>query len=610
MRGKRWLGIWVAGLVSLFGLFALGQCELVSFDMEYADQAAAEAAGWIFYHPWRLVKKTDFTNEPDAVRAFPSGNKAMYFGEIRDGKGTYDLNGPVWAELWSPRIPLTRCDNCQYVSLSFKYLREVELYTKDPYDVTKVYLVFESDTQPPSEISRIEVWSMDSTKPSVKQWQSFATEDPIKVPDDATYVRVMLSFDTKDGYANNYFGWMIDDVKLVCGVAPLKIVTEFLGQGYVGAPYSWLILALGGFDGTEYEWSIVSGRLPARLALAKVEGGPGWGVAEISGVPEEAGTFQFTVQVKSGRDLVAKKTFVLAISAEARIAYWREDFDPVQPGWAGTGLWRVTDWVCVPYPPGIVMYGNAAHYGKDCPANYNEGGRTRGYFTSPEIPVDQGYAGYTVKVAFKSWRWVEEYAGGSYDKTWVEVKMGTGEWIKIWERDSRNPSEKAWTWEEVDTGLVVPAGTTATPFWIRFGFDSIDGYENQFVGWIIDEVTVILEPTPLEIVTECPLPDGWVGLDYRVVLEARGGVRDKVWEAEGLPSGLSVREEPGGVWVIAGVPRQPTGREPAQVRLRVFDAERNMAEKTCSLTIRALAVLFKENFESEGTWAEWTRTGL
>ena len=594
-------------LVLWFAVTAAGQgTVLAEFDMEYTDQRAAEADGWIFNPPWQLVASTEFTAEPEAVRNFPSGQKAMYFGEVRNGRGTYDFPGGAWGDLKSPWVDIP--SDCKWLKVSFSYCREVEYYTKGVYDETICYLIFLIEEDGQTFESRWDVWKKDSRDPSQKVWQAFESE-AIEVPDNAKQVRVVFYFGTGDGYANNYLGWLVDNLKLECTIKPLKIETETLPQGQVNEYYWGCISATGGYNGGEYEWRIISGRLPSRLSLVPQPwfSGPGYGWACVEGVPEESGTFTFTVEVRSGRDLVATKEFTLVIRPEARSAYWSDDFE-TGFAWHATGLWHRTEGVNVPYPPGINMYGNAAYYGKDDTSNpnYNEGRRTMGYLESPAISLDQDYAGYSIKVAFKSWRWVEEYAG-DFDKTWVEVKLNNGEWTKIWGKSSRDPSEKTWIWVEEDTDLTVPenGGT----LYIRFGFDSVDSYANNYVGWIIDEVTVTLVPAELTINVECPLPDGYVGEEYEVELKASGGVRGYTWEATGLPAGLEVREK-NGKWVIAGVPRAPTGRQPATVILRVFDGERNMKEKTCQLTIHAQTLLFKETFEVAGTWTNWTATGL
>ena len=89
--------------------------------------------------------------------------------------------------------------------------------------------------------------------------------------------------------------------------APLVITTTSLPSGKVGTKYSTTISASGGSD--SYVWSIISGSLPKGLTLyqpvcitwpCKVS-------AEISGSPTISGTYTFTVQVVSGKEVASKQ---------------------------------------------------------------------------------------------------------------------------------------------------------------------------------------------------------------------------------------------------------------------------------------------------------------
>jgi len=72
---------------------------------------------------------------------------------------------------------------------------------------------------------------------------------------------------------------------------PLTITTTSLPDGFAGTEYSQTLTATGG-KGT-YTWSITSGRLPDGLILNSSTG-------VISGTPNTAGTFNFTVKVTDG----------------------------------------------------------------------------------------------------------------------------------------------------------------------------------------------------------------------------------------------------------------------------------------------------------------------
>jgi hypothetical protein len=74
--------------------------------------------------------------------------------------------------------------------------------------------------------------------------------------------------------------------------------------GVMGADYADALSATGG-DGT-YAWSIVSGALPAGLALAAT--------GEVTGVPSVTGNFAFSVEVASGGQVKAQ-AYTLSVTA-------------------------------------------------------------------------------------------------------------------------------------------------------------------------------------------------------------------------------------------------------------------------------------------------------
>jgi large repetitive protein len=77
-------------------------------------------------------------------------------------------------------------------------------------------------------------------------------------------------------------------LSIVVKPAPLVITTTSLPAAAGGQPYSATLAATGGT--TPYTWSLSSGSLPPGLTL-----NPSTGV--ISGTPDVAGTYTFTVAV-------------------------------------------------------------------------------------------------------------------------------------------------------------------------------------------------------------------------------------------------------------------------------------------------------------------------
>jgi hypothetical protein len=86
---------------------------------------------------------------------------------------------------------------------------------------------------------------------------------------------------------------------------PLVIGEEPFSSGTVGMAYSDLLHATGG--SAAYEWSIVAGSLPAGLSLNGMTG-------MVDGTPMTAGSFNFTVQVRSGEQ-TDDASFTIVIQA-------------------------------------------------------------------------------------------------------------------------------------------------------------------------------------------------------------------------------------------------------------------------------------------------------
>lgn len=88
---------------------------------------------------------------------------------------------------------------------------------------------------------------------------------------------------------------------------------------------------------------------------------------------------------------------------------------------------------------------------------------------------------------------------------------------------------------------------------------------------------LFVQPEPLRILRDCPLPDATVGSYYREPALSKGGVSPHLWRVEGnLPTGLAL----GGGGVLAGTPRVP-GRFP--FTLILDDGRNSQMRQSCEL---------------------------
>jgi len=96
-------------------------------------------------------------------------------------------------------------------------------------------------------------------------------------------------------------------------ISPVSITTTSLPSGEVAVPYSQTLEVTGGRE--FYYWSVISGNVPPGLTLNSK--------GEISGIPNDTGTYNFTVRVtdSSRNQLVDTQTLSITIDAYAGTGY-------------------------------------------------------------------------------------------------------------------------------------------------------------------------------------------------------------------------------------------------------------------------------------------------
>ena len=585
-------------------------------DFEYADQAAMESAGWVFStnpeNLWHLATEAHVPSLAyPKLTPFPSSNHAVWFGN--EATGSYNgggtspesvLNpqvraqrarihtmtgvGHPYGELTSPEIDVSGQTS---VKVSFDYFREVECYPQGTYDKTYAQVSFDdgpwqtiwSHSSQDCWEAEKNIWipaSVDGVPVYKEYWI------PVGVPSGATNMKIRFVFDAVDNIANDYLGWLIDDLKVsTAGPAGLHFEQGSLPEGLVNQAYSAVIHAVGGTG--SYSWRVIS--KPDWLTVH-----PNGTEAELSGTPTASGTYELCIGISDDRGETYSQCYAIVveqvISSSGVLFY--DAFEGAQPEpWTTTGLWHKTQNVSCVSPP----YASPTHvyyYGKDATCNYATAGANSGALTSPDISVSGITPGSKLTIGWKYWRKVENYNNGSFDKSYVEYKFDNqSNWTQIWYDDSKqNQPMGGWHLVEATTDtagndIVVPAG--ASTLKVRFTFDTVDGYANNYIGWLIDDVKVVQQVAgvqALAITTTCPLPGGTEGQAYGPVqLQATGGTGTYTWSVTGLPSELTC--SPAGV--ISGTPSLGKAGTHS-VTITVTDSAGNTASKTCDLTIAQL----------------------
>ncbi|MEN3010388.1 MAG: Ig domain-containing protein, partial [Candidatus Bipolaricaulaceae bacterium] len=540
---------------------------------------------------WRTVSSASLWGEN--LPPFPSGSKAAYFGKVNTatGKGSYDfgiVSGALRANAISmifPRLPdgTTLLSGYPgFVQVSFWILREVEYYPgySLEYDVTQ------------ASINGTVFWKRSSKDKSQRLWQQVFSE-PYYVANNQT-IDLEFFFHSVDNYSNNFLGWLIDDVEV--RVAGLVVDTHVLPPARVGQPYSEIVNVRGGIpkeeNGDYYlDVRVVRGNLPPRMVIENnraILSGTVYVAIISTASPEAPGDYEFELEFEDRLGQKVRKSYRIVVhpaedvpdTGAQRIFY--EDFNAFPlTGWTRTGLWRHT--------------GSEAVYNNEATGNYDTGRRTFGYLTSPEIDISR-YGGSDVEVGFDSRRDIEDYESEKYDLTFVEISFDGGAWVRVWEKSSADGPDSDWI-SETAGPTTIP--TAARAMRVRFGFDSIDGLNNNYSGWWVDDVEVRVVTGALKIIG-ARLPPAEVGVHYRFQFQARGGVPPYTWSADSrLPQGLRLDRYTG---ELTGV---PAAEGEYTFTVKVEDSAGQNTTREFALEVGEKVTLFADGFDNGlGNWIE------
>ena len=88
-----------------------------------------------------------------------------------------------------------------------------------------------------------------------------------------------------------------------------------------------------------------------------------------------------------------------------------------------------------------------------------------------------------------------EKAGSAVDRTRVEIVTAGGATV-VFALSSQDPSTSSW----VSSGAISLAQFAGQSIQVRFVFDTVDGFKNNKIGWLVDDVVVTgLLPAPLSV---------------------------------------------------------------------------------------------------------------
>jgi hypothetical protein len=383
------------------------------------------------------------------------------------------------------------------------------------------------------------------------------------------------------------------------GGTPLSITTASLPNGTVGAGYSQTLAASGGTP--PYSWGLASGSQPLPTGLSLSSSGT------ISGNPQTASTFTFTVRVGDAAQGSAQKTFSITISSGANA--WNSQFvsksvpTTLTPGqsFTSTLVWRNTgtqNWngsngfrlgsqnpqdnrtwggnavllTGSTIPPNAEATVTFTAFAPTTPGTYNFQWQTFqegvGFFGQPSenvvITVGQAVSNPTIS------------GPGSFD-----VAIGT----QVSQLFTATGGTSPYTWS-VATGAL-PGGITLNPTTGLLSGTTTATGNFSFTVQVKDSgqrtgqkaVTFNVTPPPPEI-DQTSLSEATIGVSYAQNLSATGGSQPYIWTIGPgtLPSGLKLNSG-----VISGT---PTVVGNFVFTVKVTDSQTRSSQRTLSINVK------------------------
>lgn len=168
------------------------------FVADFEGDPAAD--GWAWDGLWHHADDTACTDPDDG---YASPTNSFYYGQ--EDTCDYDTGSANSGSLTSPAIA-GGVTAGEPVTLAFDYWREVESYD-GAYDRAEAQVSWDGgDTWDT-------VWAKDARDTSQTDWLSVSLD----LTAEADSITVRFVFDTVDGVANGYTGWLVDDLTVTAG---------------------------------------------------------------------------------------------------------------------------------------------------------------------------------------------------------------------------------------------------------------------------------------------------------------------------------------------------------------------------------------------------------
>ena len=215
-------------------------------------------------------------------------------------------------------------------------------------------------------------------------------------------------------------------------------------------------------------------------------------------------------------DTVTKTAYINVDTAPESVPF----FDDMESGvgrWTFNGFWHQVDASSAyseSHSPSHSWW-----YGQESSGDYDSGWwRNSGSLTSPPIELSADMDGAVLTF----WDWFETEIYNSRDQRWVQISVDGQSFQNLRQMSNSDPMR---TWRQQTIDLSSYVGSVV---WIRFYFDNIEPFNDDYRGWYIDDVQVLEEMPPQAAFLAAP-SEGTRPLTVQFTDASSGNVDSRWW---------------------------------------------------------------------------------
>ncbi|HNB50680.1 MAG TPA: PKD domain-containing protein, partial [Anaerolineales bacterium] len=450
--------------------------------------------GWASTSLWHVESETDTCGALQSP--FPSSSHAMYFGT---SQCTYSTTTPVSGTL----------DFTSPISLPFGTPSSLSFWT---YEETECSGGGNGGLYRPGEAvcgydyRYVMVSTNNITWTTVYSGGQEGIWNPVSIdlsPFQGRAIYLRFQFDSGDATANDYFGWMVDNIEIqtnefIILPVPPEFVTytwEF-GDGSSGAGQVLTHTYAPGVYNAVATASNATNAISATTTVIVIDNRP----------PQ-------LVALDATNDSPTQYGNTTTLTATAYITenlpYLVEDFETGTDGWTSTSLWHLEDETsaCGSLINPFISSSHAMYFG-NATCTFSETTSVSGTLNYI-APITLG-VGVSPVLSFWTYEETECGNGGGggnspdsycgYDARLVQVSTDQLTWTTLYYGGIEG------IWNPVSLNLSAFEGQT---IYLRFSFDSEDNVANEFLGWMLDDIEIRTQ----EVIT-IPAPSAFVSYTW------------------------------------------------------------------------------------------------